>query len=134
MPAKRQTAAEAGAEAPEITKPEAPVTPVAPAAPEDEKDLAVKAVGADAPESADTKEVKTVKAVKAVVLDKANDEDASLAKAVEKKVKLIRVKFLEKHSFNMGIQKYNASVGQVLEVEPHLANKLLSRKIAYILS
>lgn len=56
-----------------------------------------------------------------------------VATMVDKKTKLVKVKFLENHTFNKGIQKIVAKKGDIHQVEPHLANKFLSRKIAYIL-
>jgi len=56
-----------------------------------------------------------------------------VAEKQEKSVKLVKVKFIENHTFNKGVEKIFAKKGDTEEVEPHLANKFVSRKIAYIL-
>ena len=49
------------------------------------------------------------------------------------KAKLVKVRFIENHTFNKGINKLKCKKGDIEEVEPHLANKFVGRKIAYIL-
>ena len=56
-----------------------------------------------------------------------------VVQAQAKKAKLTKVKFVKDHSFQTGTVKHNCSKDDVLEVEPHLANKLVARQIAYIL-
>lgn len=60
-------------------------------------------------------------------------KQTAVAQVQENKVKLVKVKFIENHVYNRGSEKINARVGDVKEVEPHLANKFVQRKLAYIL-
>lgn len=59
--------------------------------------------------------------------------DVAVAITENKKPKLVKVKFLKDHSFNVGTEKVNARKDDIKMVEMHIANKLLSRQIAYIL-
>jgi len=73
-------------------------------------------------DAVETVEEKTGKAVKPIVV----------AEATEKKIKKVKVKFLENHELTAGSEKHTFKKGATVEIEPHLANKLLERKIAYI--
>lgn len=75
-------------------------------------------------------EANTAKADKAPVVEVSPLQ--AKVEVTQKEPKLVKVKFIENHTFNKGIEKINAKVGQTLNVETHLANKFVSRKIAYI--
>lgn len=64
---------------------------------------------------------------------KAQDGTHPVVQAQAKKARLTKVKFIKDHSFQTGVTKHNCSKDDVLEVEPHLANKLVSRQIAFII-
>lgn len=55
------------------------------------------------------------------------------AELAEKKVRTVKVKFIEDHTFQVGTDQTKAKKGDVISVEIHTANKFVSRKIAYIL-
>ena len=60
-------------------------------------------------------------------------KEVAVAQVQDKKVTLVKVKFIENHIFNRGIEKHTCKIGDIAEVEPHLANKFVQRRIAYIL-
>lgn len=60
-------------------------------------------------------------------------KEAAIVQVQENKVKLVKVKFIENHTYNRGVEKIFAKVGDITQVEPHLANKFVQRKLAYIL-
>jgi len=66
-----------------------------------------------------------------VVVEPTTSETATLS---EPKVKLLTVKFLEAHSFSVGMRDVVALKGDKHEVDVHIANKLTSRKIAVIIN
>ena len=91
-------------------------------------------------EVAETKEVEAPKqkaepvkevAKKAEKADKV--EDAPLVTVNEPTVKLVKVRFIKNHTFNKGTERIARVRGDIEHVESHLANKLVSRNIAYIL-
>jgi hypothetical protein len=45
----------------------------------------------------------------------------------------VRFKFSENFTYNVGIQKIVAKKGDILMVEKHIANKLVTRKLGYVL-
>lgn len=49
------------------------------------------------------------------------------------KPNLVRVRFIKAHTFNKGTEIKKMLKGDIEMVEPHLANKFVSRNIAYIL-
>lgn len=61
------------------------------------------------------------------------EEEVAIVEAVAKKVKMYKVKFIEKHEFNVGGVLNKCKKGDVLSVELHIANQLSQRKLAYIL-
>lgn len=61
------------------------------------------------------------------------DEEGGVAEVVDKKVKLVKIKFIKAHTFYIGTDKIEAKPNDIKMVEPHTANKLLARSIAYIL-
>lgn len=60
-------------------------------------------------------------------------KNVAVAQVQDKKVTLVKVKFIKNHIFNRGIEKHSCKVGDIAEVEPHLANKFVQRQLAYIL-
>lgn len=60
--------------------------------------------------------------------------NAKLAMVQEtNKPNLVRVRFIKAHTFNKGTEIKKMLKGDIEMVEPHLANKFVSRNIAYIL-
>lgn len=60
-------------------------------------------------------------------------QKVEVAQVQKSGVKLVKVRFIKKHTFNIGINKVVAEENSVHSVEPHLANKFVARRIAYIL-
>ena len=88
-------------------------------------------------EVAETKEVEAPKQkaepVKEVAKKAEKVEDAPLVTVNEPTVKLVKVRFIKNHTFNKGTERIARVRGDIEHVESHLANKLVSRNIAYIL-
>lgn len=85
-------------------------------------------------EQDNAKEVAVVQETQEIQASPAPEvSEAAIASVAQQEVKKVRIKFIKPHSFNIGIEKVTAKIHDILMVEPHIANKLVSRSIAYIL-
>ncbi len=74
----------------------------------------------------------TVVPASAVATGSAEIERADTVIVEDGKPIMVKVKFIKAHDFNVGPKKYSARKDDRLLVEMHLANKFVSRQIAYI--
>ena len=58
---------------------------------------------------------------------------AQSVRMVEKTPYTVKVKFLEAHEMTIALDTFKFKAGDITHVEPHTANRLVARKIAYII-
>lgn len=71
--------------------------------------------------------------VEAAKVKEQQAKEAPSVRMADKASYTVRVKFLEAHQMTVGQETFVQKVGDIIQVEPHIANRLVARKIAYII-
>jgi hypothetical protein len=83
----------------------------------------------------DTLSPDTTKTADPKVTESQDTPPVKVAAVTEAKSKprLVKVKFIKAHEFAQGTEKFNYAKDETASIEPHIANKLVERGIAFVM-